>query len=67
VGLLPPGGGGRVLVTSRYGAWGKLGIALRLDVLARDEAVAFLARRTGVTHAPTLDALGVHAGGRILA
>jgi hypothetical protein len=56
-----------VLVTSRYGAWGKLGIALRLDVLARDEAVAFLARRTGVTHAPTLDALGVHAGGRILA
>jgi tetratricopeptide (TPR) repeat protein len=47
-GLLPPGGGGQVLVTSRYGAWGKLGSPLRLDVLARDEAVAFLQRRVAI-------------------
>jgi tetratricopeptide (TPR) repeat protein len=56
-GLLPPGGGGRVLVTSRYGAWGRLGRALRLDVLARSEAVAFLAKRTGADDQAALDGL----------
>jgi tetratricopeptide (TPR) repeat protein len=61
-GLLPPGGGGRVLVTSRYGAWGKLGSVQRLDVLARDEAVAFLARRTGATDQAVLDALAGELG-----
>jgi tetratricopeptide (TPR) repeat protein len=61
-GLLPPGGGGHVLVTSRYGAWGKLGSALRLDVLARSEAVAFLARRTGVTDKAALDLLANELG-----
>jgi tetratricopeptide (TPR) repeat protein len=61
-GLLPPGGGGRVLVTSRYGAWGKLGATERLDVLARTEAVAFLARRTGATNQAVLDALANELG-----
>jgi TIR domain/NB-ARC domain len=61
-GLLPPGGGGRVLVTSRYGAWGKLGATMRLDVLAREEAVAFLARRTGATDQAVLDALAGELG-----
>jgi tetratricopeptide (TPR) repeat protein len=56
-GLLPPGGDGRVLVTSRYGAWGRLGSTLRLDVLPREESVAFLARRTGTTDEASLDAL----------
>jgi tetratricopeptide (TPR) repeat protein len=56
-GLLPPGGGGGVLVTSRWGAWGKLGSALGLDVLARQEAIAFLARRTGADDQATLGAL----------
>jgi tetratricopeptide (TPR) repeat protein len=61
-GLLPPGGGGRVLVTSRYGAWGKLGRAVRLDVLARDEAVAFLAKRSGATDWAVLDGLAGELG-----
>jgi tetratricopeptide (TPR) repeat protein len=51
-----------VLVTSRYGAWGKLGSVQRLDVLARDEAVAFLARRTGATDQAVLDALAGELG-----
>ena len=61
-GLLPSGGGGRVLVTSRWGAWGKLGSTLRLDVLTREEAVAFLARRTGATNQAVLDALAGELG-----
>jgi hypothetical protein len=61
-GLLPPGGGGRVLVTSRYGAWGKFGSVERLDVLVRDEAVAFLARRTSATDQAVLDALAEELG-----
>jgi tetratricopeptide (TPR) repeat protein len=56
-GLLPPGGGGRVLVTSRYGAWGKLGSTLRLDMLPRDQATAFLAKRTGASDRVALDEL----------
>jgi tetratricopeptide (TPR) repeat protein len=47
VGLLPPGGGGHILVTSRWSAWGGRASPLRLGVLARDESVAFLAERTG--------------------
>jgi len=61
-GLLPPGGDGRVLVTSRYGAWGKLGASLRLDVLGRDEAVVFLARRTGASDKAVLDGLARELG-----
>jgi tetratricopeptide (TPR) repeat protein len=61
-GLLPPGGGGRVLVTSRHGAWGRLGAAVRLDVLAREEAVALLAKRTGATDQAVLDAVAGELG-----
>jgi len=43
----PPGGPGRVLVTSRMPTWDRGTATVRLDVLNRDEAVAFLRRRTG--------------------
>jgi hypothetical protein len=46
-GLLPPGGRGQVLVTSRWSAWGRQATPVRVNVLARDESVAFLSRRTG--------------------
>jgi NB-ARC domain len=55
--LLPPGGGGQVLVTSRWGAWGSQATPLRVNVLARDESVAFLARRTGADDQRALDTL----------
>jgi tetratricopeptide (TPR) repeat protein len=57
----PPAGAGHVLVTSRTPTWGTTA-AIRLDVLKREEAVAFLRRRTGsdnMTHLPHLaEALG---------
>jgi hypothetical protein len=45
--LLPAGGGGQVLITSRWMAWGEWATPLRLEVLTREEAVAFLHTRTG--------------------
>ena len=46
-GLLPPGGCGHVLVTSRWSAWGAQASPLELDVLVRAESIEFLRRRTG--------------------
>ena len=46
-GLLPGGGGGHVVVTSRWSAWAARASPLNLDVLARRESVEFLRRRTG--------------------
>lgn len=46
-GLLPAGGGGHVLITSRWSAWADRAAVISLDVLVRQESVAFLARRTG--------------------
>ena len=45
--LLPPPGGGQVLVTSRWAAWGEWAEPLRLHVLSREEAVTLLRKRTG--------------------
>jgi tetratricopeptide (TPR) repeat protein len=55
--LLPPGGGGQVLVTSCWSAWGSRATPLRVNVLARNESVAFLGKRTGADDPVTLDAL----------
>jgi tetratricopeptide (TPR) repeat protein len=45
--LLPAGGGGQVLITSRWAAWDEWAAPLELNVLARGESVAFLHSRTG--------------------
>jgi tetratricopeptide (TPR) repeat protein len=56
-GLLPPGGGGQMLVTSRWSAWGSQAERLRVNVLTRDESIAFLRKRTGSEDHAALDAL----------
>jgi tetratricopeptide (TPR) repeat protein len=56
-GLLPPGGSGHVLVTSRWSTWGSKAAPLRVNVLARDESVAFLAKRTSSGDQAALDTL----------
>jgi len=43
----PPAGRGHLLVTSRNPAWGAMATPLRLDILPRAEAVAFLRTRIG--------------------
>jgi tetratricopeptide (TPR) repeat protein len=55
--LLPPGGGGHVLVTSRWSAWGSRATPLRLNVLRREESIAFLHKRTGADDQKALDVL----------
>jgi hypothetical protein len=55
--LLPPGGGGQVLVTSRWSAWGRQATPLRVNVLARHESIALLGKRTGADHPAALDEL----------
>jgi tetratricopeptide (TPR) repeat protein len=44
--LLPPGGGGHLLITSRNPAWRRVTAPLALKVLERFESVTFLCRRT---------------------
>ncbi len=53
----PPGGSGRVLVTSRPSTWERSTATVRLDVLDRDEAVAFLRHRTGSNDTASLAAV----------
>jgi tetratricopeptide (TPR) repeat protein len=55
--LLPEGGGGHLLVTSRWSAWGAQAEPLQVNVLRRDEAIAFLAQRTGFDDEAALDRL----------
>jgi tetratricopeptide (TPR) repeat protein len=43
----PPAGGGHLLVTSRNPAWAAIATPLQVDVLRREEAIAFLRARTG--------------------
>jgi tetratricopeptide (TPR) repeat protein len=46
-GLVPPGGDGHVLITSRDRTWGRVAEPLPLDVLRRAESIGLLDRRTG--------------------
>ena len=61
-GLLPPGGRGHVLVTSRWAAWGAQASPLGLDVLVRAESIEFLRRRTGMRDDQGLAALAELVG-----
>jgi tetratricopeptide (TPR) repeat protein len=56
-GLLPLGGGGHLLVTSRWRAWGNQATPLPVNVLPRDESIAFLDKRTRSGDQAALDAL----------
>jgi tetratricopeptide (TPR) repeat protein len=60
--LLPPAGGGQVLVTSRWASWGEWVKPLRLEVLTRDEAVAFVRKRTSTTDEQAAEALAEALG-----
>jgi tetratricopeptide (TPR) repeat protein len=61
-GLVPPIGDGSVLVTSRWAAWGRHAEPLRVDVLDRGEALAFLTRRTGLADTDGLAVLAELVG-----
>jgi len=61
-GLLPPGGGGQVLVTSRWSAWGQKATPLRVNVLPREESVEFLSERTGADDPAALNELAELVG-----
>jgi hypothetical protein len=62
VGLRPPAGGGHLLVTSRSPAWGGVAASVGVDVLARNQAVGFLAARTGSSDQATLERLAEALG-----
>jgi tetratricopeptide (TPR) repeat protein len=55
--LLPPGGAGHVLVTSRWSAWRSTASPQRLEVLPRAESVDLLRQHTGAKYEAALDTL----------
>jgi TIR domain/NB-ARC domain/Tetratricopeptide repeat len=59
---LPSGGGGHVLVTSRWSAWGRQAFTLGLTVLTRDESIEFLRQRTEADDLAALDTLAELVG-----
>jgi len=59
---LLPGGGGHVVITSRYSAWREVANPLTVPVLPRPESVAFLLKRTGQTGEAAADALAEALG-----
>jgi tetratricopeptide (TPR) repeat protein len=60
--LLPPAGGGQVLITSRWTAWGEWATPLQLNVMPRKEAVAYLRKRTGTSDEQAAAALAEALG-----
>ena len=62
-----PSGGGQVLLTSRNAGWGGHAARLPVDVLAPDDAAAFLLQRTGGGDHQPASALASELGGLPLA
>jgi tetratricopeptide (TPR) repeat protein len=60
--FLPLGGGGHVLITSREPGWGGLAKPLKVKVWPREEAVAFLLKRTGQDDAAAAGELAKELG-----
>jgi hypothetical protein len=60
--LLPGGGDGHVLVTSRWSAWSAEADPVPLDVLDRGESVDYLQRRKGSTDTTRLNELAELVG-----
>jgi hypothetical protein len=54
-------------VTSRWSAWGSQASPLQVNVLRRDESIAFLSKRTGSDDRAALDALAELLGDQPLA
>ncbi|MGY1763749.1 FxSxx-COOH system tetratricopeptide repeat protein [Geodermatophilus sp. SYSU D00779] len=57
-----PGGGGHVLITSRFPGWGALGGRLEVDVLTRAETIALLRARIPAMSEELADALAAELG-----
>jgi len=64
---LVPSTGGRVLVTSRWPDWGGRAAEMKIDVLALDDAVEFLQKRTGRNDRPGATRLAAALGNLPLA
>jgi tetratricopeptide (TPR) repeat protein len=60
--VMPRGGDGRVLVTSQNPGWGGIGQVLAVDVLAQEDAVALLLRRSGHDDAEAANELARELG-----
>ena len=60
-GLVPPAGGGRVVITSQFGSWPGRAV-LEVPVLGRAVAAGFLLDRTGAAGAAEEEAASVLAG-----
>jgi tetratricopeptide (TPR) repeat protein len=59
---IPHGGGGHILITSRYAAWRGTAQPLEVQVWPRGEAVAFLLKRTGQEDEAAAGALSQELG-----
>jgi hypothetical protein len=65
-GMIPPTGGGQVIITSQYGRWPG-GHTLEVPVLEQAAAAAFLLARTGSTEEAAASELATELGGLPLA
>ena len=51
--LIPKGGRGRIVITSRYSIWGAIAHTINLQLWEPGEAAAYLLQRTGLCGTPT--------------
>ena len=61
-GYIPQGDAGNVIVTSRNAVWGDVAKPLEVQVLEREDSVAFLLNRAGQSDSEAADALAAELG-----